>query len=74
MRTTFWTKRFLLIAGSVFLILAAVNLIKGEEMLPALCDSGIWAVITSTIVVVTRIYRSGLRQACVICRDLPDES
>ena len=70
MGTAFWVKRFLVVASAAFVILLAVELLKGHGTAAALRFAATWAVITSAVYLAALFYR--LRKASVCARN--DES
>ncbi|MEO8753612.1 MAG: hypothetical protein ABI624_13135 [Casimicrobiaceae bacterium] len=68
----FWIKRFLVVAVLVFVILMAVELLKGHTADEALINSLVWGLISATIFTVARIYHSRRGRACALCGDTPD--
>ena len=55
----------------VFAVLLVIGLLKGRALAAAALQSALWAGITTTIFIATRIYRSRRGQHCELCRDTP---
>ena len=72
MPPSFWIKRYVIVFLGVFVVLFALGLLKERGLAVATRDSVLWAGITATIFIVTRIYRSRKGQACELCRDTPE--
>ena len=67
MGTGFWVKRFLVVAFAAFVILLAVELLKGHDTGAGLRFSATWAAITSAVYLAALLYR--LRKASVCARN-----
>jgi len=72
MGSAFWIKRFFAATLLVFVLLMAVELLKGHSVEGALMFSVIWSLITSAVFTGARIYRRRKGQYCAICRDAPE--
>lgn len=71
--TGFWIRRFMVVAGAVFVILAAVGLLKGHMLAEAWLEALGWALASATVFVAAR-YRSARRgEACALCRDTVED-
>ena len=72
MGSAFWIKRFFAATLPVFVLLMAVELLKGHSVEGALMFSVIWSLIASAVFTGARIYRWRKGQYCAICRDAPE--
>lgn len=68
----FWIKRFFLVYVGVSLVLLLSERIKGHGWRGALTFSALWAVITTTVFIATRMYYSRRGVACPVCQDTPE--
>lgn len=67
--TGFWVRRYFVVAGGAFVLLAAVGLLKGREPERVAPESLFWAVVTAAVFTAAR-YRSARKgEACALCRD-----
>ena len=73
MPLSFWIKRFLIVFIGAFVVLLVVDLLKERSLMLAVEEGALWAGITTTIFIVTRIYRSRRGQHCELCGDTPQE-
>ena len=71
MPLSFWIKRFLAVFSGVFLVLLAVGLLKDRPLRQAVAESALWAAISTTIFIATRVYYSRRGQHCELCGDTP---
>ena len=71
MGIVFWIRRFILIFGLVFTVLACVHLLRGHELLYALKESLLWGIITANIFEASRIYNSRRGRHCGLGNDTP---
>lgn len=74
MGASFWVRRFLLVFGIAFVVIAVAQLVQGESLNHAATQALLWAAISSAIFTGTRICRSRNGEHCAICRDTPDAS
>ncbi|MBX7221965.1 MAG: hypothetical protein K1Y36_18580 [Blastocatellia bacterium] len=72
MGTTFWVRRFFLVLGGAFAIIAVAQFLKGHELAAAVEQGFLWAPITAAIFIGARIYQSRRGLHCAICRDTPE--
>jgi hypothetical protein len=72
MSLTFWIKRFCLVFCGAFVVLLAVNLLKGKGARASVIESVIWAGIATTVFIATRLYYSRKGKHCALCRDTPE--
>lgn len=67
----FWIRRFFLIFCLVFVVLASVHLLRGDELLFTLKESLLWGIITANVFVASRIHDSRRGGHCALCNDTP---
>ncbi|MEG3193050.1 hypothetical protein [Lysobacter sp. D1-1-M9] len=72
MGTSFWVRRFLLVFGIAFTIIAAAQLVQGESLDYAATQALLWAAISASIFTGSRIYQSRKGKHCAICNDTPE--
>ncbi len=73
MGTAFWIRRSLVVFAAVFAVLFVVSLLKGRGVEGGLAFSALWALITTAVFTVARVYQSRRGQACALCDDIPAE-
>ena len=71
MGITFWIRRFLLVFGFVFIVLACVHLLRGYELLYTMKESLLWGIIIANIFVASRTHNSGQGRHRALCNDTP---
>ena len=72
MKPTFWIKRFITVFTGVFLLLFIVYLVRGRTPSTAATESALWAAISTSLFIATRLYRSRQGQHCELCGDTPE--
>lgn len=72
MGTRFWIRRFCVMLVGIFAVLLFVEWLKGHEWRAAIPFSGLWALITASVYIGTRLYHSSRGVACAICKDTPE--
>ncbi len=72
MGTAFWIRRFLLVFILAGIVITGAQLLRGHTLAYSSAEGLIWAVITSAVFTVARIFQSRRGQHCVICRDTPE--
>jgi len=72
MGARFWIRRFWVAYLVMYLILLAAERIKGHSWRAALVFSALWALISASVFVGTRLYYASTGQACAICKDMPE--
>jgi hypothetical protein len=70
--TRFWIKRFLTVLAGAFVIIGAVQMLKGHDFPYAVTQAAIWGAITAIVFTVGRLYQSRRGQHCAICKDTPE--
>lgn len=72
MGTAFWVRRFLSVFAGAFVVIAAVQLLKGRDVGNATLMALAWAAAAATVFTTSRIYQSRRGQHCAICKDTPE--
>jgi len=62
-------KRFAIVAAAVFVILFGVEQIKGHGTADSARFAGLWAGISATLFLVSRVYHERRGIACALCDD-----
>ena len=73
MPLSFWIKRFLFIFSLVVASLLCVYLIRGKTVTTAVSEAVLWAAISATAVIVTRLVRLRRGEKCAMCQDSPED-
>ena len=63
----YWSGQYLLAASSMFLLLEAVDMLRGEAFGAAWRESLAWAVLASAIFIGSRYYQAKKGAACAAC-------
>lgn len=74
MGTSFWIRRFVLVALTLFIIIGGVQYLKGHSAGYSIGQGILWALVSATIFTVSRFYQSRRGQHCALCNDIPDQS
>jgi hypothetical protein len=72
MGTAFWIRRFLVVLGVAFVIIAGSQLLRGRTTEDSVLHGLLWSVISAAIFTVVNIYRWRRGQQCALCVDAPD--
>ena len=72
MGTVFWIKRFVTVFIGAFLIICAVQLLKGHSLSYSASQGAIWSAISALIFTVGRFVQARRGQHCAICNDTPE--
>lgn len=64
-----WSGQYLLAASSMFLLLEAVDTLRGEAFGAAWRESLAWAVLAAAIFIGSRYYAAKKATPCVVCPD-----
>ncbi len=72
MSVKFWIKRFLVVLSGAFVLISAVQFLKGHDLNDALTEGVIWGLVTSTVFTVARYFQARRGQHCAICKDTPE--
>jgi hypothetical protein len=66
-----WSGQYLLAASSMFLLIEAVDALRGEAFGAAWRESLAWAVLAAAIFIGSRYYQAKKAMPCVVCPDQP---
>lgn len=72
MGTRFWIRRFCVMVVGIFAVLLFVERLKGHAWHAAILFSGLWALITASVFIGTRLHYASRGVACAICKDTPE--
>jgi len=72
MKPSFWIRRFVLMGLGVFAVLIVAGIARGRPWPVVLADSALWAAVSSTLFVATRLYHSSRGRHCAYCGDTPE--
>ncbi len=72
MGTSFWIKRFFTVLIGAFVIICAVQLLKGRDLSYSATQAAVWALVASSVFTVARFVQSRRGQHCAICKDTPE--
>ena len=72
-KTPRWIRRFIIIFGVAFVVIAGAQLLRGRTVQVAALHGFIWSAISATIFVVAQIRRERKLQRCAVC-DVIDAS
>jgi hypothetical protein len=70
----FWVLRFFKVYVGVFILLFVIHLIKGNEILESFYFAIIWAFLSTSVFVGSRVYQSKKGIACELCNDIPKKN
>ena len=65
---------FLVVLAGAFIVIAGVQLLKGNSVEYAAPEGLLWSMITAVVFTVARAYRLRKGQYCAVCGDLPPMS
>ena len=74
MRIGFWIRRSLLVFSVVFVVLVAVELLKGHGLEAGAQFALLWSAIATATFIGTRIFYVSRGKNCPLCNDLPQRS
>jgi hypothetical protein len=72
MGTAFWVRRFLLVFVVATFVIAGAQLLQDRGFKYSLAQGLLWAAISASIFTSARIYQSGKKMHCALCRDTPE--
>lgn len=72
MGKAFWIRRFLVVWGLAFVVVALSQILKGREPIYAVTEGGRWGLLSAAVFVTARVWQSRRKQHCAICRDTPE--
>jgi hypothetical protein len=68
----FWIQRFLTVLGGVFVVICAVQLLKGHDLPYSATQAGIWGSISASVFTTARFFQARRGQHCALCNDTPE--
>ena len=74
MRIAFWIKRTSLVFSVVFVVLLAVELLKGHGLEAGAQFALLWSAISTATFIGTRIFYVIRGKNCPLCNDLPQRT
>lgn len=66
---TYWIGQFLLAAGTMFLLLATVDLMRGDTLAATWPGTLAWSAAAAVIFVASRWRQASRGIACAVCKD-----
>ena len=66
MGATFWIKLLLTVFAGAFVLIGAVQMLKGHDLLYSVTQGAIWSAIAATVFTGTRFFRSRRGQHCAV--------
>jgi len=66
---TYWIGQFLLAAGTMFLLLSAVDLMRGDSLAATWPATLGWSAAAAAILVASRWRQASRGIACTVCKD-----
>ena len=72
MGARFWIRRFCVVCAGIFAVLLFAERLKGHGWRAAIIFSALWALISASIFIGTRLYYASKGQACPLCKDTPE--
>lgn len=66
-----WGGQYLLAASSMFLLIEAIDTLRGEAFGTAWRESLAWAVLAAAIFIGSRYYQAKKATPCIVCPDRP---
>ena len=72
MGMAFWVRRFVTVLAGAFVVIAAVQLLKGHPAAHAASEGLLWATVSAAVFVGARIAQSRRGRHCALCRDTPE--
>jgi hypothetical protein len=67
LKTPLSIRRFVIVFGLAFLMIAGAQVLRGRTHLAAVLHGLIWAAISACIFVVSQIHRERRKQRCAVC-------
>ncbi len=71
MGIAFWVRRFVVVFAGAFVVIATAQGLKGHPKAQAAGVGLVWAAVSATVFVASRIVQSRRGQHCELCRDTP---
>ena len=72
MGAKFWIQRFFTVLGGAFVIICAVQLLKGHDLSYSATQAGIWGFISASVFTAGRFFQARRGQHCALCNDTPE--
>lgn len=72
MGAIFWIKRYLVVLLGAFVLICAVQLLKGHDLDYSAAQGAIWGAISAAIFTAVRYRQASRKQHCALCRDTPE--
>ncbi len=69
--TIFWIRRFAMIYAGALTVISVAQLLKGHSAAYSFTQGAIWGLISTTLVIALRLYKSRRGEACAVCNDTP---
>jgi len=70
----FWVLRFIKVFAGILILLFTIHLIKGNEVLESFYFAVMWAFLSTSVFVGSRIYQSRKGIPCELCNDIPNKN
>ena len=67
----FWVLRFIKVFTGILMVLFAIHFLKGNDVLESFYFAAIWAFLSTSVFVGSRLYQSKKGIACELCNDIP---
>lgn len=74
MNTPLWPRRFGIIFGIAFVVIAGAQLLRGRSREDAVIHSLVWSTVSATIFVAAQAHRERRKQRCVVCEAIDGSS
>lgn len=67
MKSLLWPRRFAIIFGVAFVLIAGAQLLRGRTAEAAVLHSLIWSAVSATIFVAAQAHRERRKERCAVC-------
>lgn len=74
MNTPLWPRRFAIIFGIAFVVIAGAQLLRGRSPEDAVIHSLVWSTVSATIFVAAQAYRERRNERCAVCEAVDGSS
>lgn len=71
MGTLFWLRRYAVVFAAAFVVIGAGQLLKGHAAGYAASQAVLWAAMSASVFLATRLVQSHRGRHCTLCRDTP---
>lgn len=68
----FWIKRFFTVLIGAFVVICAVQILKGHDFRYSAAEGAAWGIVAACVFTVGRLFQSRRGQHCAICKDTPE--